>query len=86
MVIGKELKQTLIQFLELCREFGVQPRLIGGLAVRGFSRRKRFTHDVDLAIRRGDKPNLIALLKQMGFDYTENGHKLRFCSTGFGRG
>jgi len=71
MDIGKELKQTLIQFLELCREFGVQPRLIGGLAVRGFSRRKRFTHDVDLAIRRGDKPNLIALLKQMGFDYQD---------------
>ncbi|OIN94860.1 MAG: hypothetical protein COS37_00165 [Anaerolineae bacterium CG03_land_8_20_14_0_80_58_20] len=71
MDIGKELKQTLIQFLELCKEFGVQPRLIGGLAVRGFSSRKRFTHDVDLAIRRGDKPNLIALLKQMGFDYQD---------------
>jgi hypothetical protein len=71
MDIDRELKQTLEQFLKLCREFGVHPRLIGGLAVRGFARRKRFTHDIDLAISRHDKPNLIALLKQMGFDYQD---------------
>lgn len=71
MDIDHELKQTLEQFLQLCREFGVHPRLIGGLAVRGFARRKRFTHDIDLAISRHDKPNLIALLKQMGFDYQD---------------
>jgi len=71
MDIDRELKQTLEQFLKLCREFGVRPRLIGGLAVRGFARRKRFTHDIDLAIGRHDKPNLIALLKQMGFDYQD---------------
>lgn len=69
MDIDHELKQTLEQFLRPCREFGVHPRLIGGLAVRGFARRKRFTHDIDLAINRRDKPNLIALLKKMGFDY-----------------
>jgi hypothetical protein len=69
--IDGELKQTLEQLLKLCREFGVHPRLIGGLAVRGFARRKRFTHDIDLAISRHDKPNLIALLKQMGFDYQD---------------
>ncbi|MBM3178795.1 MAG: hypothetical protein FJZ86_00405 [Chloroflexi bacterium] len=71
MDIDSELKQALVQFLELCREFDVRPRLIGGLAVRGFARRKRFTHDIDLAISRHDKPNLIALLKQMGFDYQD---------------
>jgi hypothetical protein len=71
MDIDNELKQTLVQFLELCREFDVHPRLIGGLAVRGFARRKRFTHDIDLAISRRDKSNLIALLKQMGFDYQD---------------
>jgi len=71
MDIDHELKQTLEQFLQLCREFGVHPRLIGGLAVRGFARRKRFTHDIDLAISRHDKPNLMALLKQMGFDYQD---------------
>jgi len=71
MDIDNELKQTLEQFLELCREFGVHPRLIGGLAVRGFARRKRFTHDIDLAISRRDKPNLIALLKHMGFEYQD---------------
>jgi len=69
--IDRELKQTLEQLLELCRQFGVRPRLIGGLAVRGFARRKRFTHDIDLAISRYDKPNLIAILKQMGFDYQD---------------
>jgi hypothetical protein len=71
MDIDSELKQTLEQLLKLCREFGVRPRLIGGLAVRGFARRKRFTHDIDLAISRHDKSNLIALLKQMGFDYQD---------------
>lgn len=71
MDIDNELKQTLEQFLQLCRDFGVRPRLIGGLAVRGYARRKRFTHDIDLAISRHDKPNLIALLKQMGFDYQD---------------
>ena len=71
MDIDGELKQTLEQLLKLCHEFGVHPRLIGGLAVRGFARRKRFTHDIDLAISRHDKPNLIALLKQMGFDYQD---------------
>jgi len=71
MDIDCELKQTLEQLLELCREFGVRPRLIGGLAVRGFARRKRFTHDIDLAISRYDRPNLIAVLKQMGFDYQD---------------
>ncbi|MBI3763656.1 MAG: nucleotidyltransferase [Chloroflexi bacterium] len=71
MEIASELKQTLAQFLELCREFGIHPRLIGGLAVRGLARRKRFTHDIDLAISRHDKPNLIALLKQMGFEYQD---------------
>ena len=39
--------------------------------MRGFARRKRFTHDIDLAINRHDKPNLIALLKQMGFEYQD---------------
>jgi Nucleotidyl transferase AbiEii toxin, Type IV TA system len=71
MDIDNELKQTLERFLELCREFGVHPRLIGGLAVRGFVHRKRFTHDIDLTISRHDKPNLVALLKQMGFDYQD---------------
>jgi hypothetical protein len=71
MDIDDELKQTLEQLLELCRDFGVRPRLIGGLAVRGFARRKRFTHDIDLAIDRRDKPNLIAILKQMDFSYQD---------------
>ena len=69
--IDRELKDALRQLIELCREFGVRPRLIGGLAVRGFARRKRFTHDIDLAISRYDKPNLIAILKRMGFDYQD---------------
>jgi hypothetical protein len=71
MDLDDELKQTLARLLALCREFGVRPRLIGGLAVRGFARRKRFTHDIDLAISRHDKPNLVAILKQMGFDYQD---------------
>jgi hypothetical protein len=33
MDIDDELKQTLTRLLDLCREFGVHPRLIGGLAV-----------------------------------------------------
>ena len=66
MDIDNELKQTVEQLLKLCRDFGIQPRVIGGLAVRGFARRKRFTHDIDLAATRYDKPNLITVLKQMG--------------------
>jgi hypothetical protein len=46
--IDRELKDALQQIIELCREFDVHPRLIGGLAVRGFARRKRFTHDKTL--------------------------------------
>lgn len=71
MDIDNELKQTLEQLLELCRDFGIQPRLIGGLAVRGFARRKRYTHDIDLASSRYDKPNLVTILKEMGFDYQD---------------
>ncbi len=71
MDLDHELKQTLEQLLKLCRDFGIQPRLIGGLAVRGFARRKRYTHDIDLTSSRFDKPNLVAVLKQMGFDYQD---------------
>jgi hypothetical protein len=71
MDIDNELKQTVEQLLKLCRDFGIQPRVIGGLAVRGFARRKRFTHDIDLAATRYDKPNLITVLKQMGFEYQD---------------
>jgi hypothetical protein len=49
----------------------VHPRLIGGLAVRGFARRKRFTHDIDFAISRHDKPNFITILKRLGFEYQD---------------
>ena len=69
--IDRELKDALEQILELCREFDVHPRLIGGLAVRGFARRKRFTHDIDLAISRNDKPNFIMVLKRLGFEYQD---------------
>jgi len=69
--IDNELKNALQQILELCREFDVHPRLIGGLAVRGFVRRKRFTHDIDLAISRQDKPNFITILKRLGFEYQD---------------
>ncbi|MDE3088722.1 MAG: hypothetical protein KGJ80_04995 [Chloroflexota bacterium] len=69
--IDRDLKDELQQILELCREFDVHPRLIGGLAVRGFARRKRFTHDIDLAISRQDKPNFIAILKRLGFTYQD---------------
>jgi hypothetical protein len=41
------------------------------LAVRGFVRRKRYTHDIDLTSSRFDKPNLVAILKQRGFDYQD---------------
>jgi hypothetical protein len=71
MDIDNELKQTLEQLLKLCRDFDIQPRLIGGLAVRGFARRKRYTHDIDLASKRYDKPNLVTILKQMGFEYQD---------------
>jgi hypothetical protein len=37
MDIDNELKLTLEQLLKLCRDFGIQPRLICGLAVRGFA-------------------------------------------------
>lgn len=69
--IDRELTDALQQILELCREFDVHPRLIGGLAVRGFARRKRFTHDIDLAISRNDKPNFIMVLKRLGFEYQD---------------
>lgn len=71
MDIDNELKQTLEQLLKLCRDFSIQPRLIGGLAVRGFARRKRYTHDIDLASSRFEKSNLVTILKQMGFDYQD---------------
>jgi len=69
--IDPELKETLEQLLELCQQYGVRPRLIGGLAVRGFAQRKRFTHDIDLAISRHDKPMFVSILKQMGFEYQD---------------
>lgn len=71
MDIDRKLKQTLEQLFELCRQFCVRPRLIIGLVVRGFARRRRFTHDIDLAISHYDKPNLIAIFKQMSFDYQD---------------
>lgn len=71
MDIDRELKKTLEQLLELCKQYGVRPRLIGGLAVRGYADRKRFTHDIDLAISRSDKPMFISILKQMGFEYQD---------------
>ncbi len=69
--IDRALKETLEQLLELCQQYDIRPRLIGGLAVRGYADRKRFTHDIDLAITRNDKPMFISILKQMGFEYQD---------------
>jgi len=71
MDISHELEETLQQLLALCKQFACHPRLIGGLAVRGFARRKRFTHDIDLTITRQELGSFIGILKQMGFDYQE---------------
>ena len=69
--LDPELEDVLRQLFEACDEFQITPRLIGGLAVRGHTRRKRYTHDIDLSIDREDKPNLIAILKSMGFEYRD---------------
>lgn len=59
------------QLLTLCEQYSVRPRLIGGLAVRGYAQRKRFTHDIDLAIQLHDKPMFVSILKQMNFEYQD---------------
>jgi len=69
--IDPELKTALQKLLDACREFQIMPRLIGGLAVRGYTHRKRYTHDIDLAISKRDKANLVTILKRMGFDYQD---------------
>lgn len=71
MEIDPELKTTLQELLEACRELQITPGLIGGLAVRGYTRRKRYTHDIDLTIGKRDKANLITILKRMGFAYQD---------------
>jgi len=71
MEIQQELKTTLEQLLEMCRDFQCFPVVIGGLAVRGYTQRKRYTHDIDLAVSKRDKANLITILKRMGFDYQD---------------
>jgi hypothetical protein len=69
MDIDHELKTVLQELLDACREFQIRPQLIGGLAVRGYTSRKRYTHDIDLVIGKRDKANLVTILKRMGFDY-----------------
>jgi len=69
--LDRALSETLQELVELCQQYGIRPRLIGGLAVRGYADRKRFTHDIDLAISRNDKPMFISILKQMGFEYQD---------------
>ena len=71
MELDPELENVLRQLFEACDEFQITPRLIGGLAVRGHTRRKRYTHDIDLSVNREDKSNLIAILKSMGFTYRD---------------
>lgn len=71
MELDPELEGVLRRLFEACDEFQITPRLIGGLAVRGHTKRKRYTHDIDISIDRGDKPNLIAILKSMGFEYRD---------------
>jgi len=69
--IDPELKTALQELLAACRALQITPRLIGGLAVRSYSRRKRYTHDIDLTISKRDKANLITILKRMGFAYQD---------------
>lgn len=71
MELDPELEDVLKQLFEACDEFQITPRLIGGLAVRGHTQRKRYTHDIDLSVDREDKANLIAILKRMGFNYRD---------------
>jgi hypothetical protein len=69
--LDPELEDVLRQLFKACDEFQIAPRLIGGLAVRGHTNRKRYTHDIDLAVGREDKATLIAILKSMGFEYRD---------------
>lgn len=71
MELDPELEDVLKRLFETCNDFRITPRLIGGLAVRGHTRRKRYTHDIDLSVDRKDKANLIAILKSMGFEYRD---------------
>ena len=71
MELDHELEDVLRQLFEACDEFQITPRLIGGLAVRGHTKRKRYTHGIDLSVGREDKANLIAILKSMGFEYRD---------------
>lgn len=71
MKIDSELTTALQELIAACRDFQIVPRLIGGLAVRGYTLRKRYTHDIDLAVSKHDKANLVTILKRMGFDYQD---------------
>ncbi len=71
MELDPELENVLQQLFAACDVFQIAPRLVGGLAVRGYTRRKRYTHDIDLAVDRQDKANLVAILKQLGFEYQD---------------
>ncbi len=68
--LEQELLRNLAQIIARSEELECHPLLIGGYAVRAYTKkRKRFTEDLDLVISRHDQGNFIATLKALGYEY-----------------
>ncbi|MFA5771552.1 MAG: nucleotidyl transferase AbiEii/AbiGii toxin family protein [Thermoplasmata archaeon] len=60
--------EDLERIIEEADKFGMKLAVIGGYAVRAYTRGYRYTKDIDAVIQNEDRGGLVALLKSLGYD------------------
>jgi len=63
--------KDLEKLVQRTKRFGLNPVVIGGYAVRAYTRGYRYTKDIDLVILKKELGRLIALLKSLGYTIKE---------------
>lgn len=66
--VERESLKDLGILVEKSKEWRLEMTVIGGYAVRAFTNAYRHTKDIDMAIAKQEKGNLIALLKSLNYE------------------
>lgn len=69
--IERESLKDLERIVKGIKDWGLNLAVIGGYAVKAYTRGYRYTKDIDLVAAKIDMGRLIALLKKLGYDVKE---------------
>lgn len=65
--VERESLKDLKSLVEKSKEWGIKMSVIGGYAVRAFTKAYRHTKDIDMAVLKEEKGKFTALLKNLGY-------------------